>query len=106
MEKYERYQSQYPDQMETYEESETHKKNRDRYVHRYYKVCHDPSCLSRIERDWGFVKSIGYVRQIRIPIERDLEGNDITPDDKTFLEKGVRSQCQEKGRRMPSRMLE
>lgn len=29
-------------------------------------------------------------RQIRIPAERDVQGNDITPDIKTFLAKGSR----------------
>ena len=29
-------------------------------------------------------------RSIRIPVERDAQGNDITPDIKTFLEKGSR----------------
>ena len=35
-------------------------------------------------------KTVGLARQIRIPVERDGEGNDITPDIKTFLEKGSR----------------
>ena len=37
-----------------------------------------------------FVKTAGLARQIRIPVERDAQGNDITPDIKTFLEKGSR----------------
>lgn len=33
---------------------------------------------------------MGLARQVRIPVERDMEGNDITPDIETFLEKGSR----------------
>ncbi len=32
----------------------------------------------------------GLARQIRIPVRKGREGNDITPDIKTFLEKGSR----------------
>lgn len=34
------------------------------------------------------IKTVGWLRQIRIPIEKDSDGNDITPGLKTFLEKG------------------
>ena len=33
---------------------------------------------------------MGLIRQIRIPLERDKEGNDITPDVETFLKNGSR----------------
>jgi len=80
----------HPGLLEKYGESETHEKNRDRHEHRYYKVCHEPSCLPKIEEEWPFIKTVGHVRQIRIPIERDAEGNDITPDEKMFLAGGSR----------------
>ncbi len=43
-----------------------------------------------LSQEWPFVKTVGFSRQIRIPVERDEQGNDITPDTKTFLEKGSR----------------
>ena len=43
---------------------------------------------TQTQKEWLFVKTVGLARQIRIPIERDGQGNDITPDIKTFLEKG------------------
>lgn len=34
------------------------------------------------------VKSIGRIKQVRVPVERDKEGNDITPSLEEFLKKG------------------
>lgn len=86
--KYPDYRPKYPEMLEKYEEINYFEKNHGRYEHRYYKICNDPFCLSRLEQEWTFIKSVGHVRQIRIPIERDIEGNDITPDLETFLKQG------------------
>ena len=48
------------------------------------------SVLARSTSTAPFVKTVGLARQIRIPVERDAQGNDTTPDIKTFLEKGSR----------------
>lgn len=90
MEECTRYHPQYPDLIKKYEESYCFEKNRDRYEHRFYKICNDPSVLTKTEKEWPFIKSAGHIRQIRIPIEKDEEGNDITPDLKTFLVEGSR----------------
>ena len=37
-------------------------------------------------RDWGSVKTVGCVRQIRIPVRRNEKGEETTPDEKTFLQ--------------------
>ena len=37
-----------------------------------------------------FIRTVGEAEQIRIPIERDENGNDITPDEETFREQGSR----------------
>lgn len=36
------------------------------------------------------IKTIGWLRQVRIPIEKDSEGNDITPDEKHFRKGTIR----------------
>ena len=36
------------------------------------------------------MRTVGRSRQVRIPLERDEEGNDVTPDAATFLAKGSR----------------
>ncbi|MBO5485475.1 MAG: ISAs1 family transposase [Eubacterium sp.] len=84
------YKPRYPEMMGAYEEKSYHEKNRDRYEHRYYKVCQNVSLLTKTQKEWPYIKTVGHIRQVRIPLERDEEGNDITPDEESFLEKGSR----------------
>ena len=73
-----------------YERTEIHEKNRDRYEHRIYEASGDAGCVSRSGEGWNFVRTVGRSRQVRIPLERDEEGNDVTPDAAAFLAKGSR----------------
>ena len=82
------YQPKHPEMLEKYGEANYFEKNRSRYEYRYYKICNESSFLSRVEQGWTFIKSVGHVRQIRIPLERDAQGNDITPDLETFIRQG------------------
>lgn len=63
-------------------------KNRERYEHREAKSCTDFCIESRCEDVFDTVKTIGQICNVRIPIEKDAEGNDITRSLKEFLEKG------------------
>ena len=90
MEKDGNYRSRYPQIQEKYEESSKKERNRDRQEYRWCSVCTECSLLTKTQKEWPFVKTAGLARQIRIPVERDVEGNAITPDIKTFLEKGSR----------------
>ena len=83
------YRSQYPELMETYDEAVSFEKNRDRYEYRKYQACSHPDIVSRARKEWPFLKSVGCVRQTRILVIRDANGTDITPDEKTFREKGT-----------------
>lgn len=83
------YSLKYPDAMKQYEEYEISEKNRDRYEYRSYQVCNDPEFVTRTKKEWSFVKSVGCVRQTRILLVRDSEGNDITPDPETFRKEGT-----------------
>lgn len=65
-----------------------HEKNRDRYEYRDYKVIHDASCVSKTEKEWLFLKSIGCAEQTRICLVRNEKGEDITPDRETFQREG------------------
>ena len=65
-----------------------HEKNRDRYEYRDYKVIHDASCVSKTEKEWLFLKSIGCAEQTRIRLVRNEKGEDITPDRETFQREG------------------
>lgn len=75
---------------EGYERAKSHEKNRDRHEYRTYESDNDCSCVSKYSEEWDFLKTVGRARQVRIPLERDGEGNDITPDEQEFLAKGSR----------------
>lgn len=84
------YRPRYPGMQEKYEETSRKERNRDREEYRWYSVCTESNLLTKTQKEWPFVKTVGLARQVRIPVERDVEGNDITPDMKTFLEEGSR----------------
>lgn len=90
MKENETYRPRYPGMQEKYEEISQKERNRDREEYRWYSVCTECSLLTKTQKEWPFVKTVGLARQIRIPVERDEQGNDMTPDIKTFLEKGSR----------------
>lgn len=84
------YKPRYPEMQEKYEEISQQERNRDRQEHRWYSVCTECGLLTKTQKEWPFIKTVGLAKQIRIPLERDAEGNDITPCIETFLEKGSR----------------
>lgn len=84
------YRVRNPEMQEKFEEIYEKERNRDRQEYRWYSICRDCSLLTRTQKEWPYIKTVGLARQIRIPIERDAEGNDITPDKETFLKKGSR----------------
>lgn len=75
---------------ESYDRFGHNEKNRDRHEYRIYEASSDCTCISRFREEWAFLKTIGRSRQVRILLERDDAGNDITPDEETFLAKGSR----------------
>lgn len=84
------YRPRHPEMQEKYEEVCYHERNRDRMEHRWYGACTEGSILTRTQKEWPFIRTVGRARQVRIPLERDSDGNDITPDVETFLAKGSR----------------
>ena len=76
--------------LEKYEETSKMEKNRDRNEYRTYQICNDATNLSKSQKEWMYVQSIGRIRQVRIPSEKDSQGNDVTPTKETFLEQGSR----------------
>ena len=81
-------QSLYPEYIKKYDEVAYSEKNRDRYEYREYRIINDTSFVSKAEKEWPFLKSVGYVEQTRILIVRDKDGNDITPSKEDFLLRG------------------
>lgn len=84
------FQPRYPEMMKVYEEICLKEKNRDRYEIRRYRACRFPALLTEKQEEWPFIRTVGEAEQIRIPIERDENGKDITPDEETFRKQGAR----------------
>ena len=80
----------YEEYLEKYNDTNQSEKNRERYEYRTVMVCNDPSALTKSQKEWSEVKSIGLVKQVRVPIEKDEQGNDITPGKEEFLRYGSR----------------
>ena len=76
--------------LEKYEEISQMEKNRDRNEYRTCQICKDTSNLTKSQKEWPHVQSIGRIKQVRIPKEKDSQRNDVTPSKEEFLEKGSR----------------
>lgn len=83
-----RYKSMFPEYVNKYDEVAYSEKNRDRYEYRDYRIINDASFVSKTEKEWPFLKSVGYVEQTRILVVRDEDGKDVTPSREEFLLKG------------------
>lgn len=76
--------------LEKYEEIRLTEENRGRNEYRTFQVCKDASNLTKSQKEWTHVQSIGRVKQVRIPHEKDDQGNDVTPSKEEFLKNGSR----------------
>lgn len=76
--------------LEKYEEISQMEKNRDRNEYRTCQVYKDASNLTKSQKEWKHVQSLGRIKQVRIPVEKDSQGNDVTPSKEEFLRKGSR----------------
>ena len=77
------------DYLGKYEEINQMEKNRDRNEYRTCQICNNASNLTKKQKEWPHVQSIGRIKQVRIPVEKDSQGNDITPTKEEFLKKGL-----------------
>lgn len=71
-----------------YSRCRTVEKNRERHEHREAQAYNGGTIQSRKEEVFDSIRCIGQIRNIRIPIEKDENGEDITRDENEFLEKG------------------
>lgn len=79
------YQTQFPELMKTYNETSHMEKNRERYESRWCGACLNTAFITKTKKEWPFVKTVGQIRQYRIPLKRDSEGNDITITSEDYL---------------------
>ena len=86
------YHSPLKEQIDKCSHYRTDEKNRERYEHREYSSCNYAGCLHKRE-EMPCIQTVGYANQVRRLIVKDKDGEDITPDLKTFIREGsVRQQ--------------
>ena len=79
--------------LETYDVASSQEKNRERMEYRKMQICQTPDFLSKSSTSTykdllPLLGTIGCSTQVRVPIEKDAEGNDITVSKAVFLRNG------------------
>ena len=79
--------------LEEYEVANSQEKNRERMEYREMQVCRNPEFLCRSSNSTykdliPLLGTIGCSTQVRVPIEKDMDGNDITVSKAEFLKNG------------------
>jgi len=76
--------------LEKYSKWSSQEKNRGRIEYRDFQVCTDPTFLECVREDGiTYIKSVGCVMQVRIPVEKDTNGEDITVSLEEFKREGT-----------------
>ena len=73
--------------LEKYEEISQMEKNRDRNEYRTCQICKDASNLTKSQKEWPHVQSIGRIKQVRIPKEKKTRGENDGRRRKRFWKK-------------------
>jgi predicted transposase YbfD/YdcC len=74
-------------QMDTYDVCKTSEKNRSRMEYRMVQTCRNTELVNLCKKREE-IKTIAWLEQVRIPMEKDQDGNDITPGYEEFLKHG------------------
>jgi predicted transposase YbfD/YdcC len=74
-------------QMDTYDVCKTSEKNRSRMEYRTVQTCRNTELVNLCKKREE-IKTIAWLEQVRIPMEKDQDGNDITPGYEEFLKHG------------------
>ena len=79
--------------IEKYDVISSREKNRERIEYRKMQICQNPDFLSKSSTSTykdllPYLGTVGCSTQVRVPIENDAEGNDITVSKAEFLERG------------------
>lgn len=78
----------YEKQMDSYDVFKTSERNRSRMEYRTMQICHNTELITLCKKQKE-IKTVGWLEQVRIPMEKDKEGKDITPDYEDFIENGT-----------------
>lgn len=78
----------YDKQMDSYDVFKTIEKNRSRMEYRTMQICHNTDLITLCKKQKE-IKTVGWLEQIRIPMEKDKDGKDITPAYEDFIKNGT-----------------
>ena len=78
----------YEKQMDSYDVFKTIEKNRSRMEYRTMQICHNMDLITLCKKQKE-IKTVGWLEQIRIPMEKDKDGKDITPAYEDFIKNGT-----------------
>ena len=78
----------YDKQMDSYDVFKTIEKNRSRMEYRTMQICHNMDLITLCKKQKE-IKTVGWLEQIRIPMEKDKDGKDITPAYEDFIKNGT-----------------
>lgn len=67
----------YEKQLATYEVYKTSEKNWSRMEYRTMQICYDTELVTLCRKQTE-IKAVGWLEQVRIPMEKEEEGNDTT----------------------------
>lgn len=78
----------YEKQMDSYDVFKTIEKNRSRMEYRTMQICHNTDLITLCKKQKE-IKTVGWLEQIRITMEKDKDGKDITPAYEDFIKNGT-----------------
>ena len=78
----------YEKQIDSYDVFKTIEKNRSRMEYRTMQICHNTDLITLCKKQKE-IKTVGWLEQIRIPMEKDKDGKDITPAYEDFIKNGT-----------------
>lgn len=78
----------YENQMNSYEVYKTKERNRSRMEYRTMQICHNTDLITLCKKQKE-IKTVGWLEQVRIPMEKDTDGKDITPAYEEFIKNGT-----------------
>ena len=78
----------YEKQMASYEVFKTNERNRSRMEYRTMQICHNTDMITLCKKQKE-IKTVGWLEPVRIPMEKDKDGKDITPSYEDFIENGT-----------------
>lgn len=78
----------YEKQMASYDVFKTSERNRSRMEYRTMQICHNTDLITLCKKQKK-IKTVGWLEQVRIPMEKDKDGKDITPACQDFIKNGT-----------------